>query len=171
VLSSLTGRRELEDFDLFAARFPAYETHNAHMLRSANRGAAAMADYLGKAEIGGSDAHAMASVGCAYTVVRGARTKDEYLEGLRQGHGRVRGETGGVWKLTREVLSIGWQMVRDNPATLPLLPLALAVPLVTCGNYIREGLFARYWMKRYERARMVKGTGCGAGAPIAEVAA
>jgi hypothetical protein len=113
----------------------------------------------------------MASVGCAYTVVRGARSKDEFLRGLRQGYGRVRGETGGIWKLTREVLSIGWQMVLHNPSTAVLLPLAVAAPLVTSGNYIHEALFARYWMKRYERTRMVKGTGCAAGAPVAEAAA
>ncbi len=58
---------------------------------------------------GGSDAHAIASVGCAYTVVPHARRKQEYLDGLRRGLGRVRGETGGYFKLTRDVLTIAGQ--------------------------------------------------------------
>ena len=78
----------------------------------------------------------MASVGCAYTVVPRARTKREYLEGLRLGRGKVRGETGGFRKLTRDVLWIGWNMLRENPWTLPLAPLAPAIPLVILGNYV-----------------------------------
>jgi predicted metal-dependent phosphoesterase TrpH len=153
-LSSLTGRRNLEDFDCIAAHFPALETHNAHMLRSANRGAARLAGWMGKAEVGGSDAHGMASVGCAWTMVRQARTKQEYLEGLRQGMGTVRGKTGGIWKLTREVLAIGVSMVRERPIAAALAPLALAVPAVALGNYIREAAFARWWLGRYVRERV-----------------
>lgn len=150
VFSSLTGRRAAEDFDLFAADFPAFETLNAHMLIRANRGAAQLAQSLRKAAVGGSDAHTLASVGSAWTEVRGARSAQEYLEGLRRGAGVVRGETGSVWKLTRDVLTIGATMVQENVATLPLAPLALLVPAVTIGNYIREWLFARAWISRLE---------------------
>jgi hypothetical protein len=78
-----------------------------------------MADLTARAEVGGSDAHAMASVGCAWTVVPGARDRKEFLQGLRRGMGRVRGEHGSYGKLTRDVFAIGKQMVRENPATLP----------------------------------------------------
>src|ERR1035441_1100824 len=81
VFSSLTGRRSIEDFHLFETAFPALETRNGHMLASANANAAWMADLSARAEVGGSDAHAMASVGCAWTVVPGARNPQEYLEG------------------------------------------------------------------------------------------
>src|SRR5262249_17531987 len=127
IFSSLTGRRAAADFDLFESAFPAIETHNGHMLARANRNAAALADRAGRAEVGGSDAHTMASVGCAWTVVPGARDKQEYLEGLRRGHGKVRGESGGYYKLTREVLAIGASMVRERPATLPLAALGTLV--------------------------------------------
>ena len=153
VFSSLTGRRTLADFELFERQFPALETRNGHMLARANENAAALADFAGKAEVGGSDAHALASVGCTWTSVRGARTREEFLEGLRRGQGRVRGATGSYWKLTRDILAIGGQMVRHNPYTLPLAPLACAAPLVTAGNYVREFFFARWWMARYTRAR------------------
>ena len=153
VFSSLTGRRSLADFELFEREFPAIETRNGHMLAYANENAAALADFSAKAEVGGSDAHAMASVGCAWTVVPRARSRQEYLDGLRRGLGKVRGDTGGYWKLTRDVLTIGAQMLRHNPLTLPLAPLALGVPLVMLGNYAAEGIFARWWMSRYLRAR------------------
>jgi len=168
VFSSLTGRRAVEDFALFEQAFPALETRNGHMLALANNHAARLADFTGRAEVGGSDAHVMASVGCAYTVVPGARTRQEYLEGLRRGHGKVRGETGNYWKLTRDVLSIGRGMVRENPFTLPIAALGALVPLVIVGNYMMEGVFARYWMDRYLRARELRDQDRAA---VAEVAA
>ena len=169
VFSSLTGRRALEDFELFETAFPAIETHNGHMLAGANANAAALADFAGRAEVGGSDAHALASVGCAWTAVPNARTKEEYLAGLRHGRGRVRGASGSWWKLTRDVLTIGAAMARENPAAAALLPLGLLVPLVTLGNYAREGLFARIWMARYLRERIQRGASC-APQPVVEAA-
>ncbi|HKE28320.1 MAG TPA: PHP-associated domain-containing protein [Bryobacteraceae bacterium] len=170
VFSSLTGRRALEDFVLFESAFPALETRNGHMLARANENAAALADFTARAEVGGSDAHAMGSVGCAYTVVPRARTKEEYLNGLRHGFGRVRGETGCIWKLTRDVLAIGREMVRHDPRTAAAAPLALAVPAITLGNYVVEQFFARWWMSRYRRLRAARGRNVAAN-PVVEAAA
>lgn len=167
VFSSLTGRRMMEDFALFERAFPAIETGNGHMTRRSNRAAALLADRAARAEIGGSDAHAMASVGCAWTVVPGARTPQEYLEGLRAGLGRVRGQPGSWLKLTRDVFAIGRGMVRENPLTLPIAALGWLVPLITLENTIREAIFVQYWQARYRqfgrRERAVT--------PIAEVVA
>lgn len=157
VFSSLTGRRAVEDFALFESVFDAIETRNGHMLALANDHSARLADFASKAEVGGSDAHAMASVGCAYTVVPGARTRQEYLEGLRRGLGKVRGETGSYWKLTRDVLAIGGHMVRESPLTLPIAALGVLVPLIVMGNYLLEAVFARRWMARYLEARARRG--------------
>jgi predicted metal-dependent phosphoesterase TrpH len=175
VLSSLTGRRTLDDFGLFAAHFPALETYNGHMLRAANRGAAALAAAMRKVPAGGSDAHAMAPVGSAYTAVPGARNKAEYLAGLRRGCGVVAGETGSIWKLTRDVLAIGAAMMRERPATAALAPLALALPFVTLANYVQEAAFARRWLGRYERERQryasaLRAASCPAIRPLEEVA-
>ena len=153
IFSSLTGNRSLEDFELFATAFPALETRNGHMLAGANANAAALADLNARAEVGGSDAHAMASVGCAWTAVPGARTRQEYLQGLRRGQGRVRGETGSYFKLTRDVFTIGREMVRENPATLPIAALGWLVPFILLENHVRESLFSRWWMARYLRSR------------------
>ena len=156
VFSSLTGRRAIADFELFESVFEAVETRNGHMLAAANHGASRLADFAGRAEVAGSDAHAMCSVGCAYTAVPGARSRQEYLEGLRLGRGRVRGENGKYWKLTRTVLAIGGSMVRENPLTAPVAALGVLVPLVIVGNYIREAWFARYWLDRYLRSRALR---------------
>ena len=167
VFSSLTGRRVLADFELFESDFPAVETRNGHMLARANENATALADFSGRAEVGGSDAHAMASVGCAWTVVPRARSRQEYLDGLRRGMGKTRGATGGYWKLTRDVLTIGGHLMYEKPWNLPLAPLASLVPLIMLGNYTIESLFARWWMARYLRARALR----SAAPAVAEVAA
>jgi predicted metal-dependent phosphoesterase TrpH len=167
IFSSLTGRRVLADFELFEREFPAFETRNGHMLARANENAAALADLAGKIEVGGSDAHAMTSVGCAWTAVPRARSRQEYLDGLRRGQGRVRGATGGYWKLTRDVLTIGGHMMRQNPITLPIALLSGAVPVIMAGNYVKEFVFARWWMSRYLRARTER----FAAVEVAEVAA
>jgi hypothetical protein len=170
VFSSLTGRRKAEDFLLFESAFPALETRNGHMLACANRAASVLADSAAVSEVGGSDAHVMHSVGSAYTVAPRARDKEEFLDALRMGQGRVRGEMGGVWKLMRDVLTIGGLMVKENPWTAPVAALGVAVPAVVLGNYFMETAFARMWMARYLRARDVRQGGCGT-APMAEVAA
>jgi len=170
IFSSLTGRRSLGDFELFERDFPALETRNGHMLARANGNAAALADRAALAEVAGSDAHAMGSVGCTYTVAPRARSKEEFLDALRRGQGRVRGETGGIWKLMRDVLSIGRSMVRENPWTAPVAALGVAVPAVILANYVIESVFARWWMARYLRLCALREAGCGA-TPIAEVAA
>jgi predicted metal-dependent phosphoesterase TrpH len=166
VFSSLTGRRALTDFTLFETAFPALETRNGHMLARANASAAVLADLAARAEVGGSDAHAMASVGCAWTVVPGARNRQEYLSGLRTGQGRVRGANGNCYKLTRDVLAIGREMVRESPGKACIAILGCLVPLVILGNYAIESVFARWWMARYMRNRCMMGVP----ARIAEVA-
>ena len=107
VFSSVTGRRESEDFAWFQEYFPAIETRNSHMLEATNGYAASLAAQWDKIAIGGSDAHALASVGTAYTEVPGARDKEEFFAGLQSGKGVVAGESGCFAKLTRDVFLIG----------------------------------------------------------------
>jgi predicted metal-dependent phosphoesterase TrpH len=148
VFSCLTGPREREDFAWFENYFPAVETRNGQMLDAQNRRAAHLARLWSKAEIGGSDAHTWASAGRTYTEVRGARTKEEFLEGLRAGRGRVGGEAGGYAKLTRDLLLIAAEAMREKWWTALLGPLTLAVPLATLLNYAREMAFSRIWARR-----------------------
>ncbi len=148
IFSSLTGLRQREDFDWFQEYFPAVEALNGHMLESANRDAANVARHWNKICIGGSDAHALPSVGTAYTEVPGARNKEEFFAGLRNGQGRVAGESGGYSKLTRDVFLIAIEMMREKPWTRILWPLAMMVPAATLLNYRDERVFGRHWAAR-----------------------
>jgi predicted metal-dependent phosphoesterase TrpH len=145
LFSGLTGTRALEDFDWFESLFPAYETRNGQMLPGHNRSAEAIAQRLGKTAIGGSDAHAVGSAGTAYTVVEGARTKAEFLRGLRSGRAVVGGEHGSYAKLTRDVFAIAGAMMRHDPWTYFLAPLAPVIPLYTLAVLWHEAGFARRW--------------------------
>jgi predicted metal-dependent phosphoesterase TrpH len=145
VFSSVTGRRELEDFEWFEEYFPAVEIHNSHMLESANNEAAALARQWNKIAIGGSDAHALASVGTAYTEVPGAKNKEEFFAALRNGRGQVAGESGCFTKLTRDVFLIAFEMMREKSWTTLLAPLAVLVPAITLLNYYDERAFLRRW--------------------------
>ena len=156
LFSGLTGKRTIEDFDWFESLFPAYETRNGQMLSGHNRHAEIVAKRLGKAGIGGSDSHALRSAGTAYTVVPGARTKAEFLRGLRAGRGVAGGEHGGFSKLTRDVFSIAGSMMRTNPWTCLLAPLAPAIPVYTLAVILHEAGFAHRWSAlaaRRERER------------------
>ena len=145
VFSSVTGRREIEDFNWFNEYFPAVEIKNSHMLERTNEDAAVLAKQWGKIGIGGSDAHALPSVGTAYTEVPGARDKEEFFEGLRNGSGRVAGESGRFTKLTRDVYMIAYEMMRENMWTRFLSPLAILIPGFTFWNYCDERMFSKRW--------------------------
>jgi predicted metal-dependent phosphoesterase TrpH len=153
VFSGLTGPRAESDFEFFQEHFPGVETRNGHMLEFSNRLSLDFAERFRKAPVGGSDAHTLTTVARTYTEIRGARNKQEFLEGLRQGRGSVQGESGNYWKLTRTIFEIGCQMVRERASTLWLAPLVLAVPAFTFFNYLREVSFACKWGRRLRRRR------------------
>ena len=145
VFSALTGQRTREDFDWFRDYFPAMETQNGHMLAQQNEAAAALAARWGKIALGGSDAHALPSVGTAFTEVPGARDKIEFFDGLRAGYGRVHGESGDVRKLTRDVILIAAEMMREKNWTALLAPFGALIPAVTFFTICQERSFARRW--------------------------
>lgn len=123
--SGLTGARSLSDFEWFANVLPAIETRNGAMLPVANRHAGTVCSWLGKASVGGSDAHILKYAGSAWTEVRGARSAGEYLAGLRQGKGIVFGSSGGYGTLTRTIFQISCELMTATPWTRFLAPLLL----------------------------------------------
>lgn len=153
VFSALTGRRAADDFDWFETWFPAVEVLNGHLPARNNHLAVRLASHNRRITVGGSDAHALGSAGSAWTEVRGARTKAEFLEGLREGRAQVRGESGSYWKLTGDVLAICCAMFREKPCTLLLSPLLLGVPPITLLNSFSERRFARKWGQAWARMR------------------
>jgi len=151
--SALTGRRSLEDFDWIDRATPAVEVLNGHVLERSNRLAQRMAEHAGKVMLGGSDAHTLHSLGTVWTRVRGARNKGEFLEGLRHGRAQVEGESGNLWRLTRDVLQVCASLLEEKPLAAILAPLALAIPAVTMLNYWVEDTFARRWGEEWDRLR------------------
>ena len=127
VFSSLTGRRTDGDFVLFEHYFPLLETRNGQMSRRGNRAAAALAARWGKSAVAGSDAHSLIGVGLTFTRVPGARSKAEFLEGLRRARGVACGESGDYFKLTRTVIQVASGLLRKEPWALGLAPLLLMV--------------------------------------------
>jgi predicted metal-dependent phosphoesterase TrpH len=157
VFSSLTGRRTEADFVLFEHYFPLIETRNGQMPAGGNREAARLAASWGKSPIAGSDAHSLSGLGSTYTTVRGARSKAEFLEGLRHGRGDVYGESGSYSKLTRTVIEVACGLLREEAWAWSLAPLLLLVPAVTLANCLAEAGFHRRWARRIERASAADG--------------
>jgi predicted metal-dependent phosphoesterase TrpH len=145
VFSGLTGRREEEDFRWFASYVPAFEVRNGQMWARANARAEKLSKRLGKVGIAGSDSHTIAGVGRTYTEVAGARTADEFLAGLRAGRGVICGADGSYAKLTADVYRIVLALLRDQPWTLTLMPLAALVPAFTAAHWLNEIRFCRKW--------------------------
>lgn len=152
VFSSLTGRRRADDFDWFEAWFPAFEARNGILPPRQNREAERLTETLGKISIGGSDAHALASAGAAFTEVPGARTKEEFFAGLRAGKARACGRSGSYARLTRDVFHIAAGNLRAYPWLLPIAPVVALIPVWTLANSLSEALFVRYWVRRLEAA-------------------
>jgi len=145
IFSALTGRRAAEDFDWFESCFPAVEVLNGHLPARNNHLAARLASHARRITVGGSDAHSLSSAGTVWTEVREARNKAEFLEGLRQGCARVRGESGNYWKLTLDILAVSAEMFRENPFALLLAPFLVGITAFTLINHLLEGRFARKW--------------------------
>lgn len=152
MLSSLTGRRDKEDFDWFASYVPAYEVRNGQMWKKANQQAHRMAVKQGKARVAGSDSHTLAGVALTYTEVPGARTVEEYFTGLRNSRGIIHGEDGSFAKITRDIFAFAGSLLKEQPAAAALLPLTLFIPVVTGFHWLNEIRFCKQWAAHLQRS-------------------
>ncbi|HZC66183.1 MAG TPA: PHP domain-containing protein [Candidatus Dormibacteraeota bacterium] len=151
VFSSLTGRREAEDFNWFASYVPAFETRNGQMWPEANASAARLATSMGKVGIAGSDAHTMAGVGRTFTEVPGARSIEEFFSGLRAGQGMVHGEHGTLSRLTADVFRIAKCVFQERQAMLAVLPFTVLIPAITASHWVNEIRFCKKWSAALEQ--------------------
>jgi predicted metal-dependent phosphoesterase TrpH len=156
--SALTGRRETSDLLRAITSLPLVEARNGMMSEAVNMRAVRAARRAGLPMVGGSDAHTLASVARAFTVVPGATDKREFLAGLRRGYTLPAGQSGSYARLTADVARIAAGAYRTAAAEAVAEPLRLAVlatavpllpflPLVTAYVFAHEQLFAR----RHER--------------------
>jgi len=164
LFSALTGRREVSDLRLPLGRLPLIEALNGSIPKGHNDSARRVGQAAGMAPVGGSDAHTLAHVARAWTTVPGARTRNQFLEGLRRGLTVPAGRSGSYARLTSEVARIfaaGYaETARDlmaegvpalrvaaSAVLAPLLPL---VPLFTLGIYAREIRFGLRWLEAFQ---------------------
>lgn len=125
-----------------------------------NRTAHCLAEASGKLAMAGSDAHHRRGVGQTWTEVPGARTREEFMQGLRAGRGVVGGRHGSYFTMAEDILRFSGSFYRERVATvaqrplhwrshatmwgavlgLPLVPVALAGAYV---HFLREERFNR----------------------------
>jgi hypothetical protein len=74
-----------------------------------------------------------------------AKNKEEFFAGLRAGKGRLCGESGGYLKLTRDILLLCGEMMRENRWTILLAPLVALVPAGVAVDYFVDLSFIRRW--------------------------
>ncbi len=129
------------------------ETRNGAAPAFANARARGAARRLGRRQIGGSDAHTLASVGRAFTCVPG-RTREDFLEGLRRQLTLPAGRAGTYRRLTADVVRLVAAGAREilgdrrrglfahAAAGLALTAGMALVPLVTLAVWANEHLFA-----------------------------
>jgi predicted metal-dependent phosphoesterase TrpH len=185
--SALTGRREVEDLHRGLLGVALLESRNGMLPRVTNDCARRAGALHGRGLAGGSDAHTLATVGRAFTIAPGARTRAEYLSALRRAATIPAGRSGSYARLTGDVLRILGGALREaatvppasagelarRAALLAALPLLPFVPLATLVQSLKErfwaaALFAR-WRRSLEAPRR-PARGRGPGSPPAGAA-
>jgi predicted metal-dependent phosphoesterase TrpH len=168
--SALTGRREDRDLPLAFRGATHVEVRNGMMSALSNDYARAAGRRTRLAPCGGSDAHTLASVARAYTIVRGARDKGEYLDGLRRCATIAAGHSGSYARLTADIFRIvaGSVVEAARPRSLALalrsvallaaLPLGALVPLATLVQTVKERVWAEQMFARYRASLPAVGT-------------
>lgn len=155
--SALTGRREISDLHLALRHLNLVEARNSMMPAHTNAYARRAGEEAGLAAVGGSDAHTLGSVAHAWTEIEGARSVEDFLEGLRRGWSLPRGSSGSYARLTRDVVAVFAGGYRENAQLAPrnrqhalrlavmvsALPILAFIPVVTALIYAQERAFAR----------------------------
>jgi hypothetical protein len=189
LFSALTGARELADLRLPLGRLPLIEALNGAMPEGHNERARMVGRDAGMAPVGGSDAHSLAHVARAFTTVPGARTKEEFLAGLRTGLTVPSGRSGSYARLTGEVARIfaaGYaetlrELLAGAPsfarvaASLALAPFLPLIPLFTLGVFAHERRFGTRHFRAFQETfgwpALPPEQGAGLGAASLEEAA
>jgi glycosyltransferase involved in cell wall biosynthesis/predicted metal-dependent phosphoesterase TrpH len=100
-----------------AELFPIWEVRNGSRAAELNMPAAVYVDTRGGTGIGGSDDHAGVDVGRTWTEVPAAKTPEEFLAHMRDGHAEARGEQGSAAKWTHAAMALATRSLGDaDPA-------------------------------------------------------
>lgn len=101
----------------------AFEVINGSRLRSQNRTAAALAEATGKRLVGGSDAHTGRGIGHTWTVVDGATSKEEFMDGLRAGRARAEGREGSYFTMASDMMRFAGRFYQERTVDIFRDPL------------------------------------------------
>ena len=100
----------------------ALEVRNGSRLASQNRTACSIAEACGKIGVGGSDSHTRRGIGRTWVSVEGARTREEFLSGLRSGNVQVHGRHGNYFGMASDVVRFATGFYRENGVRLLASP-------------------------------------------------
>ena len=114
LFSPLTGRRVTADLDWALSIASLLETGNAMLPAISNALADDARRRIHAGAVGGSDSHALRFVARSYTVVPGARSITEFLDGLRAGKCHAEGTASNGIGLTRDVLDVALAGARSG---------------------------------------------------------
>jgi predicted metal-dependent phosphoesterase TrpH len=136
------------------------EVINGTRLPLQNRTAMCLAAATGKHTLGGGDSHTGRGIGLTWTEVPGARSRDEFMIGLRAGrgiaggaHGGIRTMTSDLWRFAGNFMSEAIATTATRPAdwrgyactfggvfALPVVPLLTVAPFI---HFLHEQRFNR----------------------------
>lgn len=136
------------------------EVINGTRQPSQNRTAMCLAAATGKHTLGGGDSHTARGIGLTWTEVPGARSREEFMQGLRAGRGIAGGAHGGVRTMMSDMWRFAGNFMAEAVATtakqptdwrgyastfggilgLPIVPVLMAAPFV---HFLHEQQFNR----------------------------
>jgi predicted metal-dependent phosphoesterase TrpH len=106
VASQVNGRMTAAHIAALVPWVDAFEVINGSRLPSQNCTAMSLAHAHHKASVAGSDAHTGRGIGRTYTIVDGAATRAEFMQGLREGRARVGGRHGNYFTMASDLVRI-----------------------------------------------------------------
>jgi hypothetical protein len=177
LFSALTGRRLPDDLAIPLGRLGLIEVRNGSQPAGHNAGARRVGRRAGMSPVGGSDSHTLAGVARAWTRVPGARTRREFLDGLRRGVTLAGGRSGSYARLTGEVVRIfaaGYHDALRAPvpdlartaSLVGLLPFLPLIPVFTAFVHVHELAFGAWLLRQIEKTSGRPGGSPGVMRPI-----
>ena len=120
----------------------ALEINNGSRLPAQNRTAQCLAGAAGKRGIGGSDAHTTRGIGLTWTEVPGARTREEFMTGLWQGHAIVGGQQGSYFTMASDMLRFAGGFYSERFTNLARRPFSWTAHAFVFGGILGLPLVA-----------------------------
>lgn len=102
----------------------ALEVINGSRLKTQNRTAACLAEACGALGIAGSDSHTHRGIGLTWTEVPGARTREDFLAGLRARRAQIGGRHGHFGTMASDMLRFAVAFYRERASMLAHRPLS-----------------------------------------------